>query len=235
MSGPRLSIVVPAHNSARTLGRCLDAIRRTSVPCQLIVVDDGSSDASGRLATEHGALVVRHERAAGPARARNAGIARSDAPIILFVDADVAIADDAVNRVVDTFERDPSLGALFGSYDDDPDARTLLSDYRNLLHHYVHQQARPEAKTFWAGLGAARRDVLTAQGGFDERYARPSIEDIELGSRLAAAGCRIRIDRDLQGTHLKQWTFSSMLRADILDRARPWTQLMLRRARWPTT
>ena len=49
---------------------------------------------------------------------------------------------------------------LFGSYDDDPPAPGLVSRYKNLLHHHVHQNGRPDASTFWAGCGAIRRGVL---------------------------------------------------------------------------
>ena len=74
----------------------------------------------------------------------------------------------------------------------------------------------------------ALRSVFEAAGGFDEgRYRRPSIEDIELGYRLRALGYRIRLDKQLQGTHLKRWTIASLLKADLLDRAVPWSRLIL--------
>ena len=65
-------------------------------------------------------------------------------------------------------------------------------------------------------------------GGFDESYTRPSIEDIELGSRLRRAGYAIRLRKSLQGTHLKRWNAASLLSADIRDRALPWAALLLR-------
>src|SRR5205807_8681242 len=61
--------------------------------------------------------------------------------------------------------------------------------------------------TFWAGLGAVRRDAFEAVGGFDaERYLVPSVEDIDLGARLATTGHRIELDPAVQGTHLKAWS-----------------------------
>ena len=127
--------------------------------------------------------------------------------MIFFLDADVAIHDDTLSRVVARFEADPGLAALFGSYDDSPTAPDLVSQFRNLLHHYVHQQgefvaeARP-ARTFWTGCGAIRRHVFLDYGGFDPQlYRRPAIEDIELGYRLTRAGCRIQLVRDIQATH----------------------------------
>lgn len=234
MSVVAVSVVVPAHNAETTLSRCLDAVARAaSADVEVIVVDDGSTDETGVIARRHGARVVQLEIAGGPARARNRGVAAAGGPIVLFVDADVVVAADAITRTRAAFEADPRLVAVFGSYDDAPSTGTLASDYRNLLHHYVHQQSQVDAATFWAGLGAVRRDVFNACGGFDERFVRPSIEDIELGARLVAAGHRVRLDKHLRGTHLKRWTFAGMVRTDVLARARPWTHLMLQQGGMP--
>jgi hypothetical protein len=71
--------------------------------------------------------------------------------------------------------------------------------------------------------------------GFDAaRFPRPSIEDIELGYRLRAAGHRIRLDPGLQGTHLKRWTLGSIVRTDIARRALPWSRLILERGHAPS-
>jgi len=122
---------------------------------------------------------------------------------------------------------------VFGSYDAAPEAPGLVSQYRNLLHHFVHQSARRDASTFWAGCGAIRRDVFLAHGGFDTRYHRPSIEDIELGYRLRASGARIQLAPEIQVTHLKRWTFWGMVVGDVRDRALPWTELIVRSGRLP--
>ncbi len=49
---------------------------------------------------------------------------------------------------------EPDLAAVFGSYDDEPAAPNFLSQYKNLFHHFVHQQGSAEASTFWSGCGA---------------------------------------------------------------------------------
>ena len=65
--------------------------------------------------------------------------------------------------------------------------------------------------------------------GFDEqRYRRPAIEDIELGTWLSAAGHKIVLDGRIKGKHLKRWTLRNLLMTDIFDRGIPWTSLMLR-------
>jgi len=135
---------------------------------------------------------------------------------------------ETLGLVVRNFAKDSELAAVFGSYDDSPAAQNFLSQYKNLLHHFVHQHASSQACTFWGGCGAIRKDVFHKVGGFDqERYPKPSIEDIELGCRMHSLGYRIFLDKQVQAKHLKEWRFASLLRADILYRAVPWTELML--------
>src|SRR5262249_5940476 len=134
----------------------------------------------------------------GPAAARNLGarVARGD--VLFFLDADVVVPPSALAQAVQVFRDHPEVGALIRSYDDAPGAPNFLSQYKNLFHHYVHQHAREEGYTFWGAAGAIRRDLFLELGGFDEKYRYPSIEDIELGYRLKAAGHRTRVCKTLQ-------------------------------------
>ena len=226
---PTVSVIIPAHNAARTLPRCLAAIHASRIPPkEIIVVDDHSDDDSAAIARNAGATVVRSRTRAGPASARNLGAAHASGDLVFFVDADVAIHADALSQALATLEDDPALAACFGSYDDRPAEANFLSQYKNLLHHYVHQTAEEEAFTFWAGCGMIRRAIFAEVGGFDEkRYPHPAIEDIELGYRLRRRGYAIRLCKAMQATHLKRWSAGSLLRADIFGRAIPWSHLLL--------
>jgi len=133
---------------------------------------------------------------------------------------------DALAVIESHFALHPEIAALFGSYDDDPPYPGLVSRYKNLQHHFVHQHSQREASTFWTGLGAIRRDVFVQVGGFHESYRRPSIEDIELGVRLNQSGYVVWLCPDVLATHLKEWNLVSLLRTDIFDRAIPWTRLI---------
>ena len=226
---PTISVVVPAWNAGEYLQQSLEAIFASKGPAyECIVVDDGSTDDSGSIAGRLGARVIHvSEGPLGPAHARNQGAEAALGSILFFVDADVVLAPGALQRVSTVFQERTDVTAVFGSYDNHPAASGFVSRYRNLLHHFVHQNGNREASTFWAGCGAIRRSVFEKVGGFDEqRFSRPSIEDIELGYRLRRAGHRILLDKGLQGTHLKQWSLCSMIRTDITCRAVPWSRLI---------
>lgn len=209
-----LSAIVPATNRPSTLGACCTALGAgVSVPEEVVVVEEPSD-----------------VNAAG---ARNLGASRAEGSVLLFVDADVEVRADAVARIRSRFEADPGLTALFGSYDDSPSAPGVVSGFRNLLHHHVHQNAPGPATTFWTGLGAVRRDAFESVGGFDESVE--FMEDIDLGMRLSAAGARIELDPLVQGTHLKRWSVWSMVRTDFIGRGVPWVLLLLRHRGSTTT
>ncbi|MGH2993027.1 MAG: glycosyltransferase [Solirubrobacterales bacterium] len=207
--GPRLSVIVPATDRPATIRRSTEAIEAE--------LDDGDE-----------LIVVTEPDGDGPAAARNTGAAIASGEVIVFVDADVVVHRGGLGRIRSAFAGDDSLVALFGSYDDSPEAPGAVSGFRNLLHHHVHQSAAGPAATFWAGLGAMRRDAFVGAGGFDaERFPAPSVEDIELGIRLARGGERVVLDRALQGTHLKAWTLAEMVHTDLVRRGIPWIGILL--------
>ena len=115
--------------------------------------------------------------------------------------------------------RRPRADAVFGSYDDAPADPHVVSRFRNLLHHHVHQQGAGPATTFWSGLGAIRRDSVRGRRRL-RHGALPGreVEDVELGMRLHARGARIVLDPELLGTHLKRWTLREMVRTDLMPR-----------------
>jgi glycosyltransferase involved in cell wall biosynthesis len=225
---PFISVIVPVYNGEKFLPGCLAALSSQSYDSyELIVVDDCSTDESAAISRKYGAMVLRMPRQSGPAGARNLGAQEAHGEILFFVDADVVVKPDTLERIGDDFVNHPQISAVFGSYDDEPAEKNFISQYKNLFHRFVHQQSSSEAATFWAGCGAIRRNVFLAVDGFNaKRYPRPAIEDIELGYRMCSKGHRILLDKQLQAKHLKRWTLKSMLHADIFCRAVPWSMLI---------
>ena len=227
--GTAISVVMPAYNAAATIRDCLVplvAMRRRGEIAEIVVVDDGSTDATPDIAREMGARVLASGGRLGPGGARNVAAHQVRGDVLWFVDADVVVHDDAAG-VLDEALATPAVVAVFGSYDERPPAPNFLSQYKNLVHHHYHQRAAGEASTFWAGCGAIRKADFLAAGGFDlVRYPKPSIEDIELGMRLRDRGGRLLLEPRLLGAHLKVWRIGNLLRTEILSRALPWSRLI---------
>lgn len=233
-----LSVVVPARDAGETLAACVSAlVKEAGEGTEIVVVDDASAEAVeetlGELVRSGTIRVVRLDARRGAAGARNAGARAARGELLFFVDADVVLAPGGIERARAALD-DPAIDAVIGSYDDEPAAQTTVSLFKNLAHHHFHQRSGAEATTFWGACGAIRREAFEAAGGFDEkRFVAPSIEDVELGARLVAAGRRIRLDPGLRVRHLKRWTLRSLVATDVVRRAIPWTRLILERGGVP--
>jgi glycosyltransferase involved in cell wall biosynthesis len=226
MSKPFISIIIPVYNGAKTLGFCLESIFKSSYPkFECIVVDDHSNDNSVEIAEGFASKIIKLNKQQGAAYARNRGCEAAQGDIVFFVDADVTIYPDTLEKVVRTFENHREISAVFGSYDDQPWNTNFLSQYKNLFHHYIHQTSLEDASTFWTGCGAIKREIFFKIGKFNEN--RRMMEDIELGYKLKAKNYKILLVKYLTVKHLKHYSFLSLLKSDFFDRAIPWTILML--------
>jgi len=232
------SVCVPVRNDLKNLRRCLTALAGQDLSdCEILVCDDGSAPAlSHSDLKETGApFTLLSQKGQGPSVARNhmARVARGK--YLFFMDADTVASRDLMQNAKRVVAEHAEIPVFYGSYDDDPDSRTLVSAYRNLLHHYTHHQSAKKMEsvtTFWCGCGVILRELYLKFGGLSEAYDTPSIEDIELGTRLAADGIPIRIFPQIQVKHLKKWTVRNWLYTDLFRRGIPWVRLMRASKQW---
>lgn len=233
---PRLSVIVPVHNGRTVLPLCLSALERSDLPrsqWELIVVDDGSHDDSAVIAARYADAVVRLPgKRHGQAYSRNRGFEASNSDIAVFIDVDAAVHEDTLRRFLELHEARPDVSAIFGAYDGRPSRLGIVSDFRSMLEHYLHQRDAGEAERFWAGCGSVRADAFRRVGMFDEwHYTLGHGEDLELGRRLRLKGHRILLRPELRVTHLKSWTLRDSVFADFRHRSLPLTRLRLQE-RW---
>ena len=234
-----LSVIMPTIFWSGTFERCarrvLTLLDETTANAEVVFAFDGNPPPVPAWLDRHDVRIVKTGTRSGPAVARNLAAESARGEILFFVDADVELAADAIDRVHAAFAADPDLVGLFGAYDDEPAAVGMASTFRNLLHLHTHVSNPGTAGTFWSGCGAMRTTAFLDVGGFDEKFAYPSVEDIELGMRVAANGGKILLAPDVRCKHLKHWTLASMVITDIVHRATPWTRLIMNSREMPAT
>jgi len=126
-----ISVIIPVYNSKYTISRCIDAVLDSDNPnFECIVLDDSSSDGSLDIVKQKPVRVVElKDGPHGPAYVRNFGAGVASGEILLFIDADVIIQQDTLAKVINIFCCNPTVVALFGSYDKNPGDSGFLSQY----------------------------------------------------------------------------------------------------------
>ncbi len=224
MMTPDLSVIIPVYNGEKTLSLCLEAVFRSDdVNTEVIVVDDASTDLTREIAAQYPVKLISLSKRVGAGAARNPGAEIAKASILVHTDADVQVFPDTFRLILNAFEEDPGLDALFGSYSRDCPVKNFFSQYKNLHHHFIHHISSRQTNSFWSGCGAVRKDAFWAVGGFK---AMKFMHDVDLGYRLDSAGCKIELMPHIQARHHKHYTFLSLVRSDLRGRAVPWTQIM---------
>jgi glycosyltransferase involved in cell wall biosynthesis len=199
MVAPRVSVVMPAYNSARTIGQAIDSVLGQSMgELELIVVDDGSSDATGEVVAsvaDKRVRLVRQENG-GTSAARNTGIAHATGEWVAFLDADDLWLPAKLERQLELMAATPGcLASQGGAYlvDDDLNRLALRRCFpvENTLLTFLRFENLPNAGSSWI----VRRDLLDRIGGFDTTL--PRIEDWDFSLRLARSASPLCIDEPL--------------------------------------
>ena len=184
-----VAVVVPVHNGADTLADCLQALRAQSLPksaFEIIVVDDGSTDASAEIARSFGVRLIL-QRNGGAASARNTGAIAARARWLAFTDADAIPSRNWLKLLLKRAEdKDGNIvafgaaGPIRGHQPSTPAARFVdmsgALDTERLLKHPRFPFA-PTANAMYL------RELFLDAGGFDERFASYDACDLHLRLR----------------------------------------------------
>jgi glycosyltransferase involved in cell wall biosynthesis len=213
---PAISVVMPTRDRSAVLLetlRALDGEASTLPGVEVVVVDDGSTDATvpsveAFASTSTASITVLSQPPRGPAAARNRGITAAHAETILFLGDDIRprprlLARHAVFHREHPSSRDAMLGRVV------PDPALADSEFIRWLHTHGAQfgyakldprrPAPPEC--FWTANVSAKAGLLREVGGFDEAFDGAACEDAELGLRLARAGLRLHYEPDAAAEH----------------------------------
>jgi glycosyltransferase involved in cell wall biosynthesis len=194
-----ISVVIPAYNEERCLGRCLQALRAQSYSAsrfEIIVVDNGSTDATARIARGFGAQVVG-EPVKGIAMARQTGFEAARGEVIISTDADTVAPPFWLTRIAGHFARDLELGAVYGPvyWSDGRPYERLIMQYPVTWALMLSNRMRC---TLWVGSNfAVRTEAFWQVQGFEDFDGQTLMgEDIYLSLRLSRM-TRIIFDPDL--------------------------------------
>lgn len=226
-TGPvRLSVIIPAYNSAATLAALLDSlVGQAAEHDEIIVVDDASTDDTPtRVAGFPSVRSVCHDINRGAGAARNRGARAAGAPLLLFLDADTVADPGLLARVATFFETHPAVDAASGAYLERNPERHAFARYLDASEAAMRAADDGPAPGSLAGcVCAIRREAFLAVGGFSEDR-RQALEDIELGLRLARAGYIHWLCNDWRVGH-RQPRLLPYLR-EILPRTRDYCRLL---------
>jgi len=189
-----VSVIVPVFNSAKVVGDCITSLLDQDYPkenYEIIIVDDGSTDNVKDVVSGLRGVRFIPQQHAGPAAARNLGVAKASGDIVLFTDADCIPNQDWIRQMVEPFS-DAGVAGVSGTY------RTLNS--ASLMARFVgyeiaHRHARMSRFDSIDFIGTAyagyRKSVFEKFNGFDTGFATSSGEDPDLSFRMDAAGNRL--------------------------------------------
>lgn len=192
-----VSVVIPARNEAANLPHLLASLQvQTLPPAEIVVVDDGSEDGTGEVAARYGATVIRHDELPPGWTGKNwalwDGFRHTTGDIIVFLDADVRLAPEALEALA--FARERAGGAIsVVPYHVAPTFGEKLALVVNLLGIFVfmspYEAGNPRRGMYGPCIVATREDYLRAGGHAGVRSE--ITEDMALGARFAAAGIRV--------------------------------------------
>ena len=224
----RVSVVIPVHNGAATLSACLEALLASvNGDDEIIVVDDGSTDATRQVAARYPCQVLALPENIGAARAKNRGAQVASGEILFFTDADVRVQPETLSYVVQDLD-DADVDGVVGLLGKTCPYDNFASQFKNLWMYFTYRRQPRRVGLFFTSAAAIRRSIFIQEGGFDTHYSGASItEDIEFGQRLLSRGYQIVLDQRLVVEHDKRYTAGEVLRTDLL-RARGLTQTFIR-------
>ncbi len=220
----RISVVVPTYNRAELLRECLKALTNQDYSgCEIIVVDDGSTDGTREMvAAEFPRVRYLWQANRGPAAARNTGIRAGTGEIVAFTDDDCVPPPDWLSQLAAGYARHPDVAGV-GSYLDPPDealAGNAIAQFEYYLSHVVYAAGdREYLGGFECPAGGTnsmsyQRSILEELGGFDESFPYAAGEDTELKWRVCQAGHRL-LYVPSRVIHLRPYTWEAFRRQQI--------------------
>ena len=220
-----ITVVMPVYNGAETVQAAVRSLLRQLGPGdQLICVDDGSTDDT-RERLDGLPVTVLESPGRGAAAARNFGAAHATGEVLVFADADIVAGPRSLAKLLGGLA---CADAAVGFYDGGDPELGRFSWAKNTAIRVAHKRSGRDISWFWTAFGAVRREAFEACAGFDaKRFSGATVEDMDFGYRLSAAGWRIVQVFDATVQHRHRLDAQALVRNDFL-KSRDWARLLVR-------
>lgn len=215
-----LAVVIPTRERWQTLRRCLDSLRtQTATGFEIVVSVDGDDEPVPPDLAAGATVVVRPQ--AGPAAARNAGVAATLRPLVFFLGDDVFLEPAAIAAHLDRHNAEPrEEAAVLGRVGWHPDVAggriNRWLDWSGTQFDYRLVESQPTDDLgygrFYTSNVSLKKELFDRAGGFDEEFPYAAYEDIELGWRLAERGMVLRYEPRAKAVHLHHYDWASIER-----------------------
>lgn len=191
-SDPRISVVIPAHNAESFIAEAIGSVLEQTLPAaELVVVDDGSADRTAEIARSFPGVEVLCQANAGPAAARNAGVARTTGELLGFLDADDLMTPQRLEAQAAHLRDRPGTDIVFGAQEVRVEAGAELPFWADESAVPARQIGPEDVPRVYHMSMLVRRGIWARVGPFDESLAMA--EDLDWTLRASEAGAEMDV------------------------------------------
>ena len=222
-----ISVIIPNHNNAATIGKCLAGVLASKYSnFEVIVVDDGSTDNSKAEIKKFPCRLIELDKQTGAARARNIGARHSRGELLFFTDADCVLEKETLATAAIS-SATAGIGTIIGgTYTVRPYDQGFFNSFQSLYIHHSETKSCAAPDYLATHALAINRSVFEKNGGFDENFM-PILEDVEFSHRMKKNGFKLRIDPHIQVRHIFNFSLFRSL-GNAIRKASYWTLYSLR-------
>lgn len=202
-----ISIIIPSYGREHLLNKCIERLRESACGDYEIIVVDDYFMPPFTIKDPNVKMVFSNNRI-GPAGARNLGASKARGDILLFIDSDVILSNNAYRQILEAFEAS-DFDAVYGIYSLDFPYTDFCSNYKNLYWNFNQMHSEPKSYNVCTAIFSIKKDVFDEIGGFNSESLVG--EDREIGIKLKEKNKKIFLNKRILGIHYKKLNFLQLL------------------------
>lgn len=190
----KCSLIIPAYNSEKSIGFCLEKALHQSVSrdaYEIIVVDDGSIDNTANIVVKYDSVKLIRQINHGPAAARNNGAKEAKGGILIFTDSDCEIDVDFIKNILSQFDANTQIAGVQGRYKTRQQEFIAQFSQVEIETRYIKMEQNRYIDFIGTYAAAYQANVFQKYGGFDTSFPIACGEDAEFSYRLSEDGYKL--------------------------------------------